>query len=536
MTETPSFSIITPVYNTPEKFLRATVQSILDQSWTAWEFILIDDASPDPNTRVLLAELAAKDSRIHVIERLTNGGISNASNDGIDRATGDFIALLDHDDVLLPGALHRMAELLLSDPRIDMAYTDEDKIDDNGQHFDPFSKPEWSPSRLRSQMYLGHLLVLRTDLVRTVGGFRAQFDGSQDHDLALRVSESARRIAHLPAVLYSWRAHSSSTAGSSESKPYTWDAGVRAVNEHLARLGLDAEAVPGRWPNTADVNWRVDPETRVSVIIPTRGTRGRIGGVERTFVVEAVRSVLSHTEHEAVEFVVVYDTSTPADVLMELRQVAGDKLVLVEFAKPFNFSEKCNVGVVASSGAVIVLLNDDTEAISPKIIEQLMGPLAEPGVGMVGANLVYPDGLIQHAGHQYSENGFKHSYFQERSEWSGPFAALTIDREVSGVTGACADLTRDTYFSVGGLSEALPSNFNDVDLCFKIASAGLRILWLHRVKLYHFESKSRDNAVSQWEVDRVRSRWGRQFIDPYVRAEHTEPRPWIPSYAFERDR
>lgn len=529
----PSFSIVTPVFDTPEAFLRATVASVLQQSWLEWELILVDDASPDPSTRALLTELAALDSRIMVIERAMNGGISASSNDAIARASGEFIGLLDHDDLLLPGALHRVAQVLAADPRIDMLYTDEDKIDEEGRHLDPFSKPDWSPTRLRGQMYLGHFLVMRTELVRRLGGFRSAFDGSQDHDLALRVSEVANEVGHLPVVLYSWRAHGGSTAGSSDSKPYTWDAGVRAVAEHVKRVGIDAEVVPGRWPNTTDLNHRVDPKTLVSVIIPTRGTAGDVNGVRRVFVVEAIRSVLSHTRHGALEIVVVYDTATPASVLAELREVAGEKLVLVEFNKPFNFSEKCNVGAIAANGDVLVLLNDDTEVISPDLIEQLTGALTEPGVGMVGAHLIYPDGLIQHAGHQYSENGFKHAYFQERSDWSGPFAALTLDREVSGVTGACAALTRETFFAVGGLNESLPSNFNDVDLCFKVRNQGSRILWLHRALLYHFESKSRDNTVSPWEVNAVRRRWGWQFVDPFVRPEHTEPQPWLPSYAYE---
>jgi glycosyltransferase involved in cell wall biosynthesis len=529
----PLVSLLTPVYDTPEPYLRALVDSVISQGAPDWELILVDDASPDPTIGRLLDEMAKRDPRIRVIRRGENGGISRASNDALVAARGPFVGLLDHDDLLLPGALRRVGEVIAGDPDVDVIYTDEDKVDDLGAHVDAFAKPDWSPTRLRAQMYLGHLLVMRAELVRAVGGFRPEFDGSQDHDLALRVTERTDRIHHIPEVLYSWRTHPASTAGSAGTKPYTWDAGVRAVTEHVARIGLDVGVERGRWPNTVELVRRLDPGVLVSVVIPTRGTAGDVEGEPRVFVVEAVRSLLAHTQHSAIEIVVVYDTPTPQEVLDELHEIAGDRLVLEEYTRPFNFSEKCNAGVLASRGEVILLLNDDVEVISDGLIERMAGALAEPDAGLVGANLLYPDHLIQHAGHQYSENGFKHAYFQEREDWSGPFAALTLDRDVSGVTAACVALARATYLEVGGLCEDLPSNFNDVDLCFKIRDAGLRVIWLHDAKLYHFESRTRDTTVEAWEVERVRARWGWRYVDPFVRPEHDERRASFPRYATE---
>lgn len=516
----PLFSIVTPVYNTPVDVLRLTIDSVVRQSWRDWELILVDDHSSDPDVLTALHEASASDSRVHVVARAENGGISSASNDGLNAATGQFLVLLDHDDVLAHGALARIAEVLLDHEDIDFLYTDEDKVDEKGNRYDAFAKPDWSPERLRGQMYTGHLSVMRMSLVRKVGGFDSAFDGSQDHDLVLKVTEQSKRIYHLPEVLYHWRSLPESTASSGEVKPYAWDAGVRAVSAHLARVGIDAKAERGSKPGTYVLRRAFDSRTTVSVIIPTRGGRGTVLGAERVFVVEAVRSLLANTRHEALEIVVVYDSVTPRTVLEELSRIAGSTLTLVEYDRKFNYSEKCNLGFVASSGEVIILLNDDVEVLSEGFIEEMAAPLAEGGVGMTGAYLLFEDGQIQHGGHQYAERHYRHAFHGFKDGDSGPFSALLIDREVSGVTAACAAITRTLYAEVGGLSEALPANFNDVDLCLKVQAAGQRILWLHGVKLYHFESRTRVPRVHQWEVDRARARWGVRYIDPFVRPEH----------------
>ena len=358
-------------------------------------------------------------------------------------------------------------------------------------------------------MYTSHLSVLRTSLVREVGGFREGFDGSQDHDLVLRVTERARRVVHVPEVLYHWRAVEGSTAVDIEAKPYAETAGIRAVQEHLDRRGHRRHGRPGRRARAATSSSVASTRRRrVSVVIPTMGQSSLVRGRRRVLVVEAVRSLLERTDHEAVEVVVVHDTPTPAAVLDQLREVAGDRLVLVPFDRPFNFSEKINVGVCHASGDRLVFLNDDVEAISQGWLEQLVAPLDEPDVGLTGAKLYFSDQTVQHAGHAYYNAGYHHPFkFWTRDE-VGPFGELVVNREVTGVTAACAAMRRETFFAIGGFSEALPGNFNDVDLCYKVQAAGLRTLYVATSELYHYESRTREARVQEWERLAVVSRWG----------------------------
>ena len=516
-TARPLFSIITPVYQPPIQVLQATIDSVRAQSCQDWELILADDCSAQDEIREALHAAAASDPRIRVLERTRRGGISVASNAAIDVARGEFIALLDHDDVLTPSALLRMMEAVRAHPDADYLYSDEDKIDLDGHHSSEFRKPDWSPERFRHSMYTCHFSVLRTALVREVGGFRSAFDGSQDHDLVLRVSERARRIVHIPEVLYHWRIIPGSAAGTAAAKPYAWDAGRLAVQEHLDRVGIDGVAERGSVPGYYRIRRRPDPSVRVSIVMPTRGQRGVIWGEPRWFAVEAVRSALDKTAHTNLEIVVVYDQATPPEMLDALRDVAGGRLVLVPFTGPFNFSEKCNLGFLHSHGDVIVLLNDDVEAKSDRWLEALVSPLGEADVGLVGARLVLSDGTIQHAGHAYAEGDWHHPYYGWFGGEAGASGDLIVNRECSGVTAACMALRREVYEQVGGLSEALPVNFNDVDLSCKVRDAGYRVLCLADCELYHFESRTRDKtAIFEREGNFIRARWGRAVRDPFL--------------------
>lgn len=512
----PLFSIVTPVYEPPLDVLQEMIDSVREQSFPDWELVLVDDVSPSPRVRTILREAARADSRITVIERSENGRIVAASNDGVNAATGEFLVLVDHDDLLPPEALQTVAEAVEAEPEVDYLYSDEDKIDENGGHYDVFRKPDWSPERLRGQMYTGHLSVMRTALVRRVGAFRPGFDGSQDHDLALRVTEQARTIVHIPEILYHWRVVPGSAAGDVNAKPYAWEAGRKAVGEHLQRSGIAGTAELGPHPGYYRIKRIADPEVLVSVIVPTRGGSGLVWGQRRCFVVEAVRSVVAKAGHDKFEIVVVYDLPTPPVVLAELREIAGDRLVLVPFDEPFNFSAKCNEGFLASSGEVILLLNDDMEVISDGFMEQMIAPLAEPGVGMTGAHLLYSDGTIQHAGLVYRQQHFGHAFLGAGADDPGAFGALLVSREASGLTAACIAVLRSTYDEVGGLCEELPGSFNDVDFSFKVRAAGFRLIWLADVKLYHFESRTRDKTVLPWEHHFVLDRWETPEKDFYL--------------------
>ena len=512
----PLFSIVTPVYNPPVDVLDATIGSVLDQQFTDWELILVDDCSPDPAVRETLRRHAAADPRITVIERETNGHIVAASNDGIERASGEFIVLLDHDDLLLPQALRRNAALIRKHKDVDYLYSDEDKIDDEGRRYDAFRKPDWSPERLRGQMYTCHLSVIRTSVVRDIGGFREGYDGSQDHDLILRATEVARKVVHIPEILYHWRTIPGSAAGDANAKPYAAIAGRNAVQDHVDRLGIDAEITHGQAPGIYHVQRRLDPSVSVSLIIPTIGKEDLIWGSRRVFVVEAVRSLLATTDHPTLEVVIVYDEPTPASVLDELREIAGDKLTLVRFTEEFNYSRKMNLGVLHARGDHLVLLNDDLEAISEGWLEQLVAPLLEPDVGMTGGKLYFSNNTIQHAGHAYTGKNYKHPFIYQPRASYGPFGALILNREVSGVTAACSALRRAVFMEIGGFSETLPLNFNDVDLSYKVRRKGYRIVWIANVEMFHFESRTRQRIVEGWEKDRAVERWGMPRHDQYL--------------------
>jgi glycosyltransferase involved in cell wall biosynthesis len=512
---TPVISILTPVYDPPVAALRSAVESVRSQDFDDWQLVLVDDCSPSPGVSAALRELAASDPRIVVHRRAENGGIVAASNDALGLATGEFVALLDHDDMLAKGALTALAEALADEPEVDYLYTDEDKVSDEGDFYDAFVKPDWSPERLLGQMYTGHLSVLRTALVRELGGFVVGADGSQDHDLVLRVTERARKVVHLPGVYYHWRAIAGSTAHDSEAKPYAWDAGVAAVQRSLDRQGIRGSAHRGPKPGTYRVTRELDPAVKVSIVIPTRGGTGFVWGETRCLVVELVRSLVSLSLHQNLELVIVYDEPTPAAVLAEIREIAGARATFVLFAEPFNFSAKCNVGYVASSGDVVLFMNDDMQLVSPDFAAQLAAPLFEDGVGATGARLLFADGSLQHGGHVYAAGDLTHAGFKGAGDDEGPFRAHLVNRECSGLTGACIAVTRETYEAVGGFSEALPGNFNDVDFSCKIRALGLRLLWMSGVTLYHFESLTRDSTVRQWEYDTIMQRWGTPEKDPY---------------------
>ena len=513
--DTPLFSVVTPVYDPPTAVLAAAIDSVLAQTSQDWELILVDDCSPDPAVRETLRSYAARDSRIKVIERASNGHIVKASNDGIAAARGTFIVLLDHDDLLTPDALSRNAEEIARYDDVDYLYSNEDKIDQNGRFYDRFLKPVWSPERLRGQNYCSHLSVIRTQLLRDVGSFREGFDGSQDHDLVLRVTEKARRIVHVPEVLYHWRAIQGSAAADAEAKPYAIEAGRRAVQDHLDRCGIDATVTVGPF-GPFRVHRRLPADRLVSIVIPTRGSSSLVWGRRRALVVESVRSALAHTTHERVEIVIVYDEPTPESVLSELRKIAGDRLVLVPFREKFNYSRKVNVGVLASNGDRIVVLNDDVELRTPEWLDELVAPLEEPDVGLTGAKLLFSSTAIQHAGLAFMRGGYHHPYRLMPNVDGGRFGMLVVSREVSGVTGACVALRRETFFDVGGLAEGLPESFNDVDFCYKVQRLGLRILYMASCELFHFESQTRDPKPYIEDTRFMRNRWGTPVMDPYT--------------------
>jgi len=503
----PRFSIVTPVFDPPLEAFRSCASSVLAQTEHDWEWILVDDCSTNPKVREELHLLAASSARVTAIERLSNGGIVAASNDGIARAAGDFIVLLDHDDELTPNALHENSLVIDQHPTVDYLYSDEDKVNEAGVYYDSFSKPDWSPERLRGQNYCSHLSVLRTSLVREVGAFRPGFDGSQDYDLFLRVTEKARAIAHIPKVLYHWRTVAGSAALDPEAKPYALVAAQIAVQEHLNRVGISGtvETTPEFYLRTSR---NLTRHPKVSIVIPTCGAAKRIWGRDMVLVETAVASIVERSSYSNFEIVVVYDTPRTTDsVLRNLREIAGKKLVEVPYGKTFNFSEKCNLGVVRSSGDIVILINDDTQVFSPDWIEGLITFFDEPDVGMVGPLLLLEDGRIQSAGHFYNLGAHNAAFGLSPNE-RGPFSVLTMPAERSGLTMACVAIPRHVFEEVGGLCVEFPRAFNDVDFGNKLDARGYRMIWTPHVALHHFESVSRDPSVEDDEIQALWGRWG----------------------------
>jgi glycosyltransferase involved in cell wall biosynthesis len=507
----PTFSILVPVHDPPLALLRACLASISAQTWPDWELCLVDDGGRDPEIRAELRAAADGDPRVRLQTRPVAGGIVAASNDALAAASGQFVVLVDHDDRLDPRALAAVAATIEQSPDVDYVYSDEDKIGSDGRVFDTFLKPDWSPERLRSQNYCTHLSVLRRSLVDDVGGFRPGFDGSQDHDLILRVTERARRIVHVPQVLYHWCVTPGSASGDAHAKPYAREAGRRAVAEQMARLGVEAMIEHLPTPGHFRVRRR-PPDGSVSIVIVTVGTTRPVWGVDRVLVVQAVQSLLAVTQRPDVEIVVVADPATPVAVL---EQLSALPVTLVPTSGRFNFASWSNLGVAASSGDYVVLLNDDALIEQPDWLDVMVGFFAEPDVGVVGARLLYADGTLQHGGILLNGQPL-HIFHGFAGDDPGPFGLLEIDREVSAVTGACLATPRVVWEELGGLPEDFAVAFNDLEYCLRVRRSGRRVIWTAHATLYHFESQTRRPHADQHEIDLLYDRWGPELhADPY---------------------
>jgi GT2 family glycosyltransferase len=433
-------------------------------------------------------------------------------------ATGEFVALLDHDDVLHPDALKLVGDAIDADPTADYIYTDEDKIDLAGRRSSPFFKPDWAPERLRTQMYTCHLSVFRRHLVDAVGGFSAEYEGSQDWELALKVTERARSVVHVPEVLYHWRTAAASTAREGEgAKPYAYDAGCRALEAHCRRTGFAATVThDAHLSGVYHLHPALPDQPPVSIVIPTGGSKREVRGEPVVMVAHCVRSVVTTSTYTNFEIVCVVDRRTDDAVLAKLREVAGDRLTLVPFDRAFSFSEKINLGVLASSGEHVVMLNDDIEVVTPDWLERLVMYSREDAIGVVGAKLLFGDGRLQHVGVGISRGSPGHLYHGFGADWDGFSNEVRVANNYLAVTGACLMTRRTVFDEVGGLSPLFPLSYNDVDYCLKVRSRGRRVVYDPDTVLYHFESSSRSPDVSDWELELLRDRWSVEtWADPY---------------------
>lgn len=511
----PTFSIITPVYNTPEKYLSRAIDSVIGQLYPHWELCIADDGSTRAHVKKILTEYQQKDSRIKVTFRNTNGGISEASNTALHMATGEFIVLMDHDDEIPEHALYMVALELNKYPQADIIYSDEDKIDENGNRKEPYFKSDWNYELFMGQNLISHLGVYRASLVRKVGGFRKGYEGAQDWDLAMRIVEitSPEKIRHIPHILYHWRVNLGSTALSINQKPYVREAQYKAIKDHF-----DRHNIPVTLENIVDGNhWRVRyplPQVLplVSIIIPTKN--------KKHILEKCLNSVLQKTTYTPYEIIIVDNGSDePATIefLEELSKI--EQIKVIYYPVPFNFSRINNHALKHARGSVLLFLNNDTEVISPDWLEEMVSHIVKPEVGAVGAKLYYPNDTIQHAGvilgiGDVAGHAFRH--FERNS--TGYFARTMLTQELSAVTGACLMVKREVFEEVGGFDEQLAVAFNDVDLCIKIRQKGYKIIWTPFAQLYHHEgiSGSRDtvdNPRFQKEIKLMQQKWGNLLMN-----------------------
>jgi len=542
----PRISLIMPVYNTPAPFLRAAIDSVLGQIYERWELCVADDASTQPHVRPILEEYRQRDARIKVAYREVNGHIAAASNSALELASGDYIALLDHDDVLAEHALYHVAAELEQHAQADIVYSDEDKIDEQGKRCDPHFKPDWNPDLLLSQNYVSHLGVYRASLVRQVGGFRQGFEGSQDFDLLLRclAASSAERVRHIPAILYHWRESAGSTALSEEDKGYSTPAGVRALRDYLVARGrADVEVEPGPFPTTYRLRYPLPPAPpKVSLIIPTRNGCD----ILRT----CIESILEKTTYPNYEILVVDNQSDDERTLAYFREVtATPRVRVLRYDHPFNFSAINNFAVTQVDGEVVALVNNDIEVISPDWLGEMVRHALRPEIGAVGAKLYYSNDTLQHAGVIVGLGGVAgHSHKHYPRGAAGYSRRLSLVQNLSAVTAACLAVRRSTYLDVGGLDEVnLKVAFNDVDFCLRLCERGWLNVWTPYAELYHHESVSRGAEDSpekvrrfQQEISYMMDRWGERLAkDPYYNPMLTleredfqqnfsasPPRPW----------
>jgi GT2 family glycosyltransferase len=508
--EKPLVSIIFPVYNTAERHLSAAIESVLGQIYPHWELCVADDASTEPHVAAVLARYADRDPRIKVTTRPDNGHISAASNTALEMASGAWVTPLDHDDLLTEHALALAMLAAHENPDAQVIYSDEDKIDDAGRRCLPNFKPDFDPLLLLGQNYLTHLLFVRRPLVVAAGGYRLGYEGSQDWDLILRVTEGLEpsQIVHIPHVLYHWRAHDQSTSSLVSAKPYAVDAGQRAVVDHLARRGLEADVTRVPWLGHNRVTWHL-PEAPplVSIIIATR---------DGDLLARCIDSLLAFTSYPNFEIVVVDNGSEKFATLDYLREHEHDVTVIRD-DRPFNFSALNNAAVERTSGRVLCLLNDDTEVIAEEWLTEMVGHLLQPGVGAVGAKLYYPDGRIQHGGVIVGIGAVAgHAHRMSDRLSPGYCGRLLSAQNFSAVTGACMLVRRQAWEEVGGLDEEnLAIAFNDVDFGLRLRRAGWRVVWTPHATLYHHESVSRGSDTVDarahgygQEVDFMQRQWG----------------------------
>lgn len=498
----PLVSIVMPTYNSDPDWLRPAIQSVIAQSYENWELCIADDGSTLPHVADVLERYTQVEPRIRVVRRERNGGIAAASASALELARGEFVALLDHDDVLQPHALHRVVERLRDDPQLDVVYSDEDLLLENGTRGRPFFKPDFSPDFLLSVNYICHFLVIRRSLVMASGGFRGGFDGAQDHDLLLRVTEGARRVGHVADILYSWRQVPGSVAMNSAAKMYAYESGKRAVEEALQRRGLSGRVSLGQQLGTYHVRLDIRDTPQVAIVIPTRD--------RLELLRECIDSIESRSTYTNWSITIVDNDSVEPATRQYLQRTQHR---VVHAPGGFNYSALINAGRAATDAPYLLTVNNDTTVLTPDWIEAMLEQAQRPEVAVVGGRLLYPDGRPQHEG--IAVGNVRGSYMAANLDagWMG-----RVIRNVTAVSGACQMVRCAVFDEVGGYDERIPVAYNDVDFCLRVRQAGYLVVYTPHAELQHHESASRGALDPRSDHELFWERWGVRggIPDPYM--------------------
>lgn len=505
----PLISILVPVYNTPEAFLKQMIQSVRAQTYGNWELCIANANPGNKEVGDILRIASEKDQRIRVTDVPENEGIAQNTNAAMKIASGEYVGLLDHDDLLTKDALYEVVKALNQQERPEMIYSDEDKVTtDLTEHFQPYMKPDFNLDLLRSNNYICHFFVAKKSLIEDVGAFRGEFNGAQDYDLILRCSEKAAGIAHIPRILYHWRVHKASTADNPASKMYAFDAGKSAIEDHLKRCGQDGEVSHAKDLGYYRVKYKVKGSPLVSIIIPNKD--------EVESLDKCLQSIEKST-YKNYEIIVVENNSVKDETFAYYKKIEAKGVKVVYWEKGFNYSAINNYGASYAKGDYLLLLNNDVEVITPDWLEEMLGNCQRKEVGIVGVKLYYPDDTVQHAGIIVGIGGIAGNIFVGLPRrYTGYFHKASVQQDLSAVTAACMMVKRSVYEAVKGLDEKLQVAFNDVDFCLRVRKAGYLVVYNPYAELYHYESKTRGSEDTKEKVRRFQSE-----IE-YMRSHHLD--------------
>lgn len=505
----PLISIAVPAYQTPVEFLRQMIESLIVQTYSNWELCIVNASPDNEEMQKVLAEYSAGDSRVRFCNLKENLGIAENTNRAFAMTKGEFVGLLDHDDLLAPNALYEIVKILQDHPQADALYTDEDKVTTElDEHFQPHLKPDFNLDLLRSNNYICHFFVVRKSIVEKAGGFRKEFDGAQDYDFIFRCTENAGEVLHVPEILYHWRTHKASTADNPASKMYAFEAGKRAIEAHLERTGTKGEVSHTQDLGFYRVKYPVQGKPLVSVIIPNKD--------EKETLQTCLEMLEKNTGYQNFEIIIVENNSTTDEIFRYYKELSGNrKIHLLRWGKEFNYSAINNFAVAHAKGEYLLFLNNDVKSINPDWLEEMLGVCQRPEVGGVGAKLIYPDNTIQHAGCVIGMGGIAgHMFVDMPADRTGYLHKASLLQDMSAVTAACLLMKKEVFEQAGGFTEELAVAFNDVDLCLKVRKNGYLIVYDPYVKLYHMESKTRGAEDSkekvrrfQTEIEYMRCHW-----------------------------